>query len=333
MKIWLQSSVMMPTPPTSSGGLEYIVARLAGAFRDLGHEVTLIGLDGSGVVGVDVITVPRYRTPYMSETALIDRIEKTTRAAMPDVLFDHSLYQLAQVRWPKLSAVTMSHGEAKIPLHAKNPVFCSRSHGRWHGREKPVALHIGIDPADFEVGPRLTERGAPLIMSRMMPYKRIHLAVDLCQRAGLSVDVAGPVADQSYYDREVGPRLLPRGHGRPLGEVGGRQRIDLLSQAACLLFFSEAKEPSGTAMLEAMASGTPVFAFNHGANPEYVRQHETGFLAASEADMVDALTDRAWEQLDARRCREHVEENFSIQSMAQRAIRLLQRAKKGEGWR
>ncbi|OGS01198.1 MAG: hypothetical protein A2V88_08945 [Elusimicrobia bacterium RBG_16_66_12] len=329
MRIWLQSSAYLPTPAPSTGGLEYIVASLGAELARRGHEVTLFALDGSHVPGVELVSMFRYRTPSETETAVVDRMERRPR---PDVLFDHSRWQMAQRRWPNLAAVTMIHGNAALEGHARNRVFCSVAHGRWHGAKEPVALLNGIEPSEFTVGGPMAGRGPALWLGRIMAYKRPHLAIDLCQRAGVPITVAGPAADADYFSNEVRPRLQPEGWGRYVGELAGAERLRLLSEACCLVFTSEAQEPAGIVMHEAMASGTPVFAFDHGANREFINGMVTGYLAASEEEFEEWLRLRAWLSIDPAACRRHVEENLSIAAMTTKAEGLLAQAADGVTW-
>ncbi len=328
MRIWLQSSAFLPTPPVSTGGLEYVVAGIAAAMHARGHEVTLFGLDGSAVTGVTVVTVPPLGNPHRTETSIVDRMEHLRR---PDVLFDHSLYQLAQARWPDLPAVTQSHGWVKMPGHARNPVFCSRHHGQTHGIADPMVALINVQPADFTLGGPMASRGNPLFLGRIVPYKRVHLAAELCRQAGLSLNIAGPVSDPEYFARAVQP-LFEQQICQNLGEIAGARKAQELANACCLMFTSEPEEPSGTVMLEAMASGTPVFAFDHGANREYVDHGRTGFLFRDEGDFLAGLQHRRWLGISPAECRLHVETVFSPERSFDRIELLLERAAKGERW-
>jgi glycosyltransferase involved in cell wall biosynthesis len=63
-----------------------------------------------------------------------------------------------------------------------------------------------------------------------------------------------------------------------------------------------------------MACGTPVIAFNKGAVPEIVVDGKTGFVVDSMNAMIEAV-DRI-DSINPRECREHVQNHFSITSMA-----------------
>lgn len=325
MKIAIQSSVFLPTPAPGAGALEYLVSELAPRLQRRGHEVTLYALRGSRVPGVKLVTVQPYKSPWQTEQAIVDRMEHSGR---PDVLFDHSRYQLAQARWSKLPAVTMIHGNAALERHPRNLVFVSLAHGRTFGVEKPLALHVSIDVAPFTLGGPMADRGPALWMGRIMPYKRPHLALEICQSAGVPLVVAGPVLDKGYWARTE----ERRGKVTHIGEIGGTRRSYALSHACCLLMTSEPQEPAGLVMLEAMASGTPVFAFNEGAAPEYVEHGKTGWLSTAPIDMERKLRVKGWDLIDPAACRQHVEDHFSLDAMAEKAEALLVHAADGVTW-
>lgn len=327
MRIWIQSSAFLPTPPPSTGGLETVVAEIAFNLAHRGHDVTLFGLKGSAVCGVNVVTVPAYRRPYSTETAIVDKMEAIPR---PDVLFDHSLYQLAQSRWGTLPAVTQSHGWAKMSDFARNPVFCSVHHGQSHGVADPQVALINVRPDAYTVGPPMAQRGPALFLGRIVPYKRVELAIALCVGGRVPLTIAGPVSDPPYFRTHVEP--LVRDSIQYVGEVAGEQKGRLLSNACCLMFTSEAQEPSGTVMLEAMAAGTPVMAYDHGANPEYIVHRQTGFLWKNDADIMTELQRRCWLDIDPAACRRHVETAFSPAVAGDRIEALLRRAAEGERW-
>jgi methylenetetrahydrofolate reductase (NADPH) len=121
-----------------------------------------------------------------------------------------------------------------------------------------------------------------------------------------------PVERRYFCDR-VEPLL-----GRDavyVGEVGGRDKLDLLSGAAALLNPIRWPEPFGLVMIEALACGTPVLAFAEGAAPEIIEHGHTGFLCADEGDMTARIGVAA--DLDRGACRASVEAKFSTERMVE----------------
>ena len=117
--------------------------------------------------------------------------------------------------------------------------------------------------------------------------------------------------ERRYFDEFVRPLLGD--HVVYLGEVGGKEKLELLAGARGLLNTIRWPEPFGLVMIEALACGTPVLAFPSGAAPEIIRDGMTGFLCANEADMVRRVHDV--DVLDRVACRRSVEESFSAERM------------------
>ena len=102
-----------------------------------------------------------------------------------------------------------------------------------------------------------------------------------------------------------------------------------MSQAKGFLFPLQWDEPFGMVVIEAMAAGTPVVAYPRGAMPELIKHGETGYLLDIEDEMVDTL-DRI-DTLDRARCRNWVEERFSVERMVDGYERLYRMAA-SDGW-
>jgi glycosyltransferase involved in cell wall biosynthesis len=68
---------------------------------------------------------------------------------------------------------------------------------------------------------------------------------------------------------------------RYIGEIGEADKADFLGNAAALLFPIDWPEPFGLTMIEAMASGTPVVAWDIASVPEVIDDGVTGFIVSS----------------------------------------------------
>jgi glycosyltransferase involved in cell wall biosynthesis len=96
--------------------------------------------------------------------------------------------------------------------------------------------------------------------------------------------------------------------------MSGKQKAKFIAEAKALLFPIEWDEPFGMAVIEALASGTPVVAMNRGAMPEIIDHGVTGFLANNEAEFFE-YANRV-DEIDPAACRKAVEEKFSADKMA-----------------
>jgi len=326
MKIFVQSSVFLPTPAPGAGAVELLVAELAQGLSGRGHEVTLFALAGSEMPGIDIVTVEPQGSPAAREAALVQAMaERAVTHGWPDVLFDHSLTQLAQ-RVMAVPAVTMSHGMAPIAPWARNVTFTSRHHARLHGLPEAQVLYNGVDVDAIPLGLSTAYRQQRLVWAgRILPYKRPHVALDWAWEAKRPFVLAGPIGDADYFRREVEPRVR---RARPLAEYRGELVHDdllaLFRDSAALLFTSDESEPFGIVMLEAMASGCPVLAYDAGANPEIVADPTTGRLVRDDNEAIRSLLGHGfWTALDAAICRHFVWDLFDMELMVERAEVIL----------
>jgi glycosyltransferase involved in cell wall biosynthesis len=186
----------------------------------------------------------------------------------------------------------------------------------------PVArvIHHGLDPAPFPVG--RGDGGYLLFLGKMTPEKGAHRALEAAFKAGQRLILAGKVrepAERWYFERYVAPYLNDR--LRFVGEVTQEEKRELLAGARALLFPIRWNEPFGIVMLEALACGTPVLAFNEGAAGEVVEDGRTGFLCRNEAHMAEAI-DHV-DELDRGACRAAVEGHFSAERMVAEYLELF----------
>jgi glycosyltransferase involved in cell wall biosynthesis len=103
-----------------------------------------------------------------------------------------------------------------------------------------------------------------------------------------------------------------------IGEINDREKPAFLSGAKALLMPIDWPEPFGLVMIEAMACGTPVIAYNHGSVPEIIEDGVTCFIVGNEAEAIAAL--RQVHTLDRRKIRARFEARFSARRMAQNYV-------------
>jgi glycosyltransferase involved in cell wall biosynthesis len=99
-----------------------------------------------------------------------------------------------------------------------------------------------------------------------------------------------------------------------VGEVGGKDKDDLIGNAYALLFPIDWPEPFGLVMIEALACGTPVIAWRHGSVPEIVDHGKTGFIVDNLDDAVLAVANAG--RLRRAACRESFAGRFDAACMA-----------------
>jgi glycosyltransferase involved in cell wall biosynthesis len=127
-----------------------------------------------------------------------------------------------------------------------------------------------------------------LVVSRLLDYKRVDLAVAACSRLGRRLIVIGDGPSAGRLREMAGPTV------EFLGSQGDDVVTDLMQR--CRAFFFPGEEDFGISPVEAMAAGAPVIAFNRAGATETVLDGETGMLFPEQT--VDSVI-RAVEQLEA----------------------------------
>lgn len=150
---------------------------------------------------------------------------------------------------------------------------------KYYGREADLIP----PPVDARSIPMGTEPGENyLVVSRLIPYKKIDLAVVACSRLGLPLNVIGPGRDRARLEALAGPTV------RFLGRVSDDEVHAAL--ASCRAFLFPGEEDFGIAPVEAMAAGRPVVAYAGGGALDTVVDGVTGRLFSPQT--VDALAER-----------------------------------------
>ncbi len=152
-------------------------------------------------------------------------------------------------------------------------------------------------------------------LGRIAPEKRPDRAIRIAARCGMPLKIAAKIdrADTEYYGNIIKP-LLNTADVELIGEINDKQKPAFLSGAKALLMPIDWPEPFGLVMIEAMACGTPVIAFNRGSVPEIIENGVTGFIVEDEAGAVAALA--KLDQLPREQVRRRFEERFTARRMA-----------------
>jgi glycosyltransferase involved in cell wall biosynthesis len=166
-------------------------------------------------------------------------------------------------------------------------------------------------------------------LGRISPEKRVDRTIKIAGRCGLPLKIAAKVdrADRDYFDEQIRP-LLSQPHVEFIGEIGEAEKAEFLSGAHALLFPIAWPEPFGLVMIEAMACGVPVVAFNHGSVPEVIDDGLTGFIVDDIEGAVRAV-DRL-PSLSRPAVRRRFEERFTARRMAEQHAALYARLARGK---
>ncbi|HZR46468.1 MAG TPA: glycosyltransferase, partial [Candidatus Manganitrophaceae bacterium] len=141
---------------------------------------------------------------------------------------------------------------------------------------------------------------------------------------GIPLKIAAKVGenDRAYFDAVIKPLIEPP-FVEFIGEINDREKNLFLGEALALLFPIDWPEPFGLAMIESLACGTPVVARPCGSVPEILVQGKTGFIHSELAPLVRAVQNIG--RISRRGCRQHVEDHFSMETMALGYERIYQK--------
>jgi glycosyltransferase involved in cell wall biosynthesis len=246
----------------------------------------------------DALHVCYCHTPmrYAWEEDFMDgeEVGRAMRFFLPPLLGWLRKRDLAAASGPDVFVANSQHVSARI--------------ARYYGRTATV-VHPPVDVEPLLALPR-DEQDYYLVFGRVVPYKRVDLAVAACIRMDRPLKVAGDGRALAAVRVVAGTETAMT--GRParvefLGRVDDRERDRLFEGARALLFPGE--EDFGIVPVEAQAAGVPVIAYGVGGARESVLDDQTGVLfdGQSPDGVVHGIERFEQLRLDPERMRENAE--------------------------
>ena len=333
MKVALLGPVTWRTPPEAYGPWEQIVSLLAEGLVAEGVDVTLFAtLDSVTTAKLDGIC-PR---PYGPESDMDGRVWESLHVAYCaersggfDLVHNHldwlPLAMAGLFRAPLLTTVHGFSSDRIRPAYERAAALGARyvsisDADRAPGLPYLATIHHGIDISRFPFRPAAEDY--LIAFGRIHPDKGTADAIEVGRRLGMPVVICGPVHDVDYHRTLVEPHLDGE-RVRHLGNVGPAERAELLGKAAVLLHPIGFAEPFGLSVVEAMACGTPVVAYQKGSMSEIVEPGRTGYLVSDVAGAVEAV--RKARTLDRRIVREAAVSRFSARRMVRDYVAAYER--------
>ena len=337
MRIAQISPLFEAVPPKLYGGTERVVYSLTEELVALGHDVTLFA-SGDSVTSATLAPMreralrldPDVRDWVATYYRMVELVYR--RKHEFDVLHFHiDYFPLALFSRQNVPFLTTLHGRLDLPefvetfgTFAECP-FVSIS----DSQRLPIpnlnwvrtVLH-GMPAALLMPQPVKQEYAA--FLGRISPEKGVDRAIKIAGKAGLKLKIAAKVdnADKEYYDRVIKPLIQGNPDVEFIGEINDAQKPDFLSGANVLIFPINWPEPFGLVMIEAMACGTPVVAFNSGSVPEVIDPDVTGFIVDDIDQAVAAV--KKVHLLDRARVRATFDRRFTARRMAEDYVDLYE---------
>lgn len=334
MKIAQVAPLFEGVPPRGYGGTERVVSYLTEALVEMGHEVTLYAAGDSRTRARLVAPVARStrQSPERPEwlmwhTRMLDLV--FAQAGEHDVIHFHTdflHYPLAR-RCPTPSLTTM-HGRLDLPdLAALHRHFDDQPLVSISARQQQdmpdahwlATVHHGLPKDLYRM--RAAPDGHFSFVGRISPEKRVDRAIEIALACNTPLRIAAKVdpADKAYFEREIQPLL-----GHPLieyaGEIGESDKGEFLGRASAMLFPVDWPEPFGLVMIESLACGTPVIAYDCGSVAEVMEHGVNGFIVHNQDEAIDAA--RRIGQIDRRACRASFDKRFTAERMAREYVEL-----------
>ncbi|MGQ0683563.1 glycosyltransferase family 4 protein [Bradyrhizobium sp.] len=330
MRIAQVAPLTEAVPPKLYGGTERVVSWLTEELVTLGHEVTLFASGDSRTSAKLEATWPKalrldgaVRDPNALHIVMLERVRRKCDDEEFDFLHFHlDYYPFSLFQRQPTPFLTTLHGRLDLPEHQpvfhtfKAPVISISNAQR---RPVPQAnwirtIHHGLPENLLTPGP--VKPSYLGVLGRIAPEKGIDCAIRIATRCGIPLKIAAKVdrADQDYYDELIRPLIESNPLVEYIGEIGDREKSDFLSGAIGLLVPIDWPEPFGLVMIEAMACGAPVIAFNRGSVAEIVDDGVTGFVVEDEISAVAAVDRLAG--LDRGDIRKVFERRFTARRMA-----------------
>lgn len=336
LRIGVLASIAHRTPPRGYGPWEQVASTLAEGLVALGHDVTLFATADSVTAGRLHSEAP---TGYEEDPSLDVKVYEGLhlaaafeRANYFDVISNQfDFLPLTYSRLTRTPVVTTIHGfgsERIVPVYRSyddigHYVSISDS-DRHPDLGYAATIHHGIELGAFTFSAQ--PQDYLLFLGRIHPDKGTHLAIEVAKRAGRSLVIAGIIQDQEYFRDAVEPHLDHDGISY-VGPVGPSDRDRLLGGATALLHLIGFAEPFGLSVVESLATGTPVIAYDLGSMPEIIKDGETGFLVRDPEGAVAALG--TIDAVDRHACRADVEARFTAQRMVADYAELFARVAEG----
>jgi glycosyltransferase involved in cell wall biosynthesis len=333
VRIALIAAPFIAVPPPEYGGTELFVGQLAEGLSKAGVDAVVYANGESTVQAERRWLYERSMWPIKQPERAWLRELNHTSWAVRDALRDCDIIHMQSpqglafshfVDRPFILTLHGPHEDFLSEYYVRYPevqyVCISDAQCRKESLPHQRTIHHGIDLSLY----RLVENKQQYLsfIGRIAPIKGTHLAIEVAQRTGIPLKIAGEVqpAFREYFESKIRPKI----DGKLVEYIGPadlQAKNELLGNSMAMLFPIQWNEPFGLVMVEAMACGTPVIALTGGSVPEVVVEGVSGHVCRSIREMTRCIRDLNTKPADVRR---YVEQNFSVEVMVRSYINLYQ---------
>lgn len=330
MKIAQIAPIIERVPPKKYGGTERVVYALTEELVKRGHDVTLFATGDSITSGRLISVCPKalkeIKIKHLYGANAWTMLNIGLAYSLQDefdIIHDHNNdLSLPTANIAKTPVIMTIHGVIKgnikrffESLSSVNLVSIS------YAQREPMPdlnyvgnVYHGLEMKDYPFSRH--HDGYLLYVGRISHEKGVHNAITVAKKLNLPLIIAAKLetaepSDVLYFHKFIKPHLSDQ--IRWIGEVDENERNKLMSKAMAFLHLLTWREPFGLALIEAMACGTPVFAFNKGSMPEIITEGVTGFIVEDLNQAIEVVKNIS--KFDRFKCRQHAIKHFSPGNM------------------
>ena len=264
---WLGDNKWITVPPEGYGGIQWIMKNIIDSLLEDGHKIYLLGAPGSDLPNVEVIPVGHLHD-------IEEWLEKNVNKY--DIVHDHSCRGVEfgrKIKWYSDKKIH-SHYLSSLPYEKNNIVAASKAHAKYIGLPNVPVIPHPVNPANYLFSEK--KENYLLYLGRVSKWKGSKEAAFFAKKANMKLIMAGPAWEEEYLEE------IKKEYScivEYIGEIGGQERLQVLSKAFATLVFSQSVdgpsgkiwvEPGSQVVSESAICGTPVISSDNGCLKEIV---------------------------------------------------------------
>lgn len=323
-------------PKGFSGAPESIVSIITEELVRRGHDVTLFA-SGNSKTSARLISVTKKDISSLYDINLIDHkefehllISKAYQMASNnefDIIHSHfdtrSSFYTPFVKIPTIVTLHSPLDDIVknkiLSSNLKSQKYVSISKAQRKALPKLNYIKNIYHGVETEKIPFSEEKDDYLVyVGRLNKEKGADLAVKIAVKSGMKLILLGHSTDDKFYSKNIKPFLNK--NIKHFGFVSHEKVLKIVSKSQGLILPLRWEEPFGLVMIESMACGTPVIAFNNGSAPEIIEHGKNGFIVKSNPDNSSSINNfvkyvAKLKNINNQYCRDYIKSKFSLSKM------------------
>ncbi len=341
------STPVGPLGSGEGGGVELTLLNTVQILSQRGYAITVMAPLGSKVTGAPVIAVAgNVQTPAQTQTRTAPVVMPTQSilaqmwSQVRQIQWEFDLivnfaydwlpffltpfFSTPVAHWVSMGSLTDAMDEiiATVAAHypARIGVYTRTQAETFAFADRCVVLGSGLDLSRY----RFCAEPEPCLcwLGRISAEKGLEDAVAAAQTTGIPLKIMGRIQDAAYFEQIQ--RQFSQAPIEYLGFLSTDKMQAILRRCRALLVTSRWVEAFGNVLIEALACGVPVIAYDRGGPAEIVRDGQTGWLVQpdSVAGLITAI--QTLSEIDRHACRQQAETEFSLEALGDRTEAWLQ---------